>query len=108
MLRDEAFVRARTATEERVMEIVSSLLGIESIGVSDNFFYLGGNSLFGTQVIARLREHFDVEVPLLRLFDCSTVEALASEVDRLLMTKIENMSEEEAQKLLELNTQQSA
>jgi len=108
ILRDEEFVRAKTATEERVAEIVTSLLGLDSIGMNDNFFYLGGNSLFGTQVIARVRESFDVEVPLLRLFDCSTVEALASEVDQLLVTKIEEMTEDEAQRLLELNTQQSS
>jgi amino acid adenylation domain-containing protein len=106
MLRDEAVVRARTPTEQRVSEIVVSLLGIDSIGVSDNFFYLGGNSLFGTQVIARLRQSFDIELPLLRLFDCPTVEALAAEVERLLVAKIEDMSEEEAQRLLTLNAEQ--
>jgi amino acid adenylation domain-containing protein len=106
MLRDEAFVRARTPTEQRVAEIVGSLLGIDSIGVSDNFFYLGGNSLFGTQVIARLRQSFDIELPLLRLFDCPTVEALAAEVERLLVARLEDMSEEEAQRLLALNAEQ--
>jgi surfactin family lipopeptide synthetase A len=105
MLTDEAFVRPRTPTEQRVAEIVASLLGIDSIGVNDNFLYLGGNSLFGTQVIARLRESFDVEVPLLRLFDCPTVEALAAEVERLLVAKLEVMSEEEARKLLALNAE---
>jgi amino acid adenylation domain-containing protein len=106
VLRDETFLRARTITEQQVDEIVKSLLGIDSVGVSDNFFYLGGNSLFGTQVIARLRETFDVEVPLLSLFDCPTVEALAAEVERLLVAKLENMSEGDAQRLLALNAQQ--
>lgn len=105
MIRDEAFVQARTLTEQRVTEIVRSLLGIDSIGMSDNFFYLGGNSLFGTQLIARLRESFEVEVSLLRLFDCPTIAALAEEVERLLMTKLDAMSEEEAQTLLALNAE---
>ena len=61
MLRDEAVVRARTATEQRVADVVVSLLGIDSIGIRDNFFYLGGNSLFGTQVIASLRETFHID-----------------------------------------------
>ena len=105
MLRDEAFVRARTPTEQRVTAIVASLLGLDSIGVKDNFFYLGGNSLFGTQVIARLQETFEVELPLLRLFDCPTVAALAAEVERLLVAKIDAMSEEEAQSLLALKAE---
>jgi acyl carrier protein len=108
ILRDEVFVRARTVTEQRVAEIVASLLGIDDIGINDNFFYLGGNSLFGTQVIIRLRESFDIELPLLRLFDCPTVEALSGEVERLVMSRVEAMSEAEAQKLLALNAERSS
>jgi amino acid adenylation domain-containing protein len=108
MLRDEAVVRARTATEQRVADVVVSLLGIDSIGIRDNFFYLGGNSLFGTQVIASLRETFDIDLPLLRLFDCPTVEALSAEVERLIMAKVEAMSEAEAQRLLALNAERSS
>ncbi len=108
VLRDEVFVRARTTIEQRVAEIVVLLLGIDDIGVNDNFFYLGGSSLFGTQVITRLRESFDIELPLLRLFDCPTVEALSAEVERLVEAKVEAMSEAEARKLLALNTEQSS
>jgi amino acid adenylation domain-containing protein len=107
LLRDEAFVCARTPMEERVAGIVTSLLGLDgnSMGVNDNFFYFGGNSLFGTQVIARLRETFDVELPLLRLFDYPTIAGLATEVERLMVAKLEAMSEEEAQRLLARNEQ---
>lgn len=108
LLRDEVFVRARTVTEQRVAEIVVSLLGIDDIGINDNFFYLGGNSLFGTQVITRLRESFDIELPLLRLFDCPTVEALSAEVEQLVEAKVEAMSEAEAHTLLALNSEQSS
>ena len=88
MLRDEAFVGASTPTEQRIAKVVTSLLGLENIGVNDNFFYFGGNSLFGTQVIARLREAFQVEMPLLRLFDYPTVAGLAVEVERLMVAKL--------------------
>jgi acyl carrier protein len=84
--------------------IVAGLLGLERVGVNENFFYLGGNSLFGTQLIARLRDAFGVDVPLLRLFDLRTVANLAAEIERLLVTKVEAMSEDEVQRLLELNT----
>jgi len=108
MLRDEAVVRARTETEQRVANIVASLLAIDNIGIRDNFFYLGGNSLFGTQVIAKLRETFDIDLPLLRLFDCPTVEALSAEVERLVVEKIAGMSEAEAQRLLAMNSERNS
>jgi amino acid adenylation domain-containing protein len=106
ILREEAFQNPSSATEQRVGAIVAALLGLQQVGVNDNFFYLGGNSLFGTQLIARLRDGFQVEVPLLKLFDHPTVAELSLEVERMMFARIENMSEEEAQRLLSLNTTQ--
>jgi len=108
MLRDEIFQAPQSATEKRVASIVATLLGLETVGVKDNFFYLGGNSLFGTQLIARLRDAFNVEVPLLGLFDHPTVAELAREVEQLIVAKLDAMSEEEAQRLLALNTEQAS
>ncbi len=107
-LRDEAFQGARTPTEKRVAAIVASLLGLERVGAKDNFFYLGGNSLFGTQVIARLRDAFHVDISLLKLFDHPTVADLAAEVERLIVAKLDAMTEEEAQRLLAVNTEQAS
>ncbi len=76
--------------------------------MNDNFFYLGGNSLFGTQLIARLRDAFQVEVALLSLFDHPTVAELSGEVERLMVARLDAMSEEEAQRLLALNTAQAS
>lgn len=108
MLRDEVFHHPSSATEQRVSAIVASLLGLERVGVNENFFYLGGNSLFGTQLIARLRDAFQVEVPLLGLFDHPTVCELSTEVESLMVAKLDAMSEEEAQRLLSLNTEQAS
>ena len=108
MLREEIFLSPRTSAEQRVAAIVAGLLGLERVGVNDNFFYLGGNSLFGTQVIGRLRDAFNVEVPLLRLFDHPTVADLAEEVERLMVAKLDAMSEEDAQRLLAAHTQQAS
>jgi acyl carrier protein len=107
VLRDEAFLGPRTPTEQRVASIVARLLGLQQVGMNDNFFYLGGNSLFGTQVIARLRDAFGVEVPLLKLFDHPTVADLSAEVERMIMAKVDSISEEEAQRLLSLHTEQA-
>jgi amino acid adenylation domain-containing protein len=107
ILREETFLGPRTPAEQRVAAIVASLLGLERVGMKENFFYLGGNSLFGTQVIARLREAFNVDVPLLSLFDHPTVADLAAEVERLMVAKLDAMSEDEAQRLLALNAEQT-
>ena len=108
ILRDEAFQQPNSITEQRVGAIVASLLGLKHVGVNDNFFYLGGNSLFGTQLIARLRDAFDVEVPLLKLFDNPTIAELSAEVERMILARLENMSEEEAQRLLATNAAQAS
>jgi acyl carrier protein len=106
MLRDEASVGPRTPTEQRIAAIVGSLLGLDNVGVNDNFFFLGGNSLFGTQVIARLRDAFNVEVSLLALFDHPTVAACAAEVERLMVEKLDTMSEDDVKRLLASNAEQ--
>jgi amino acid adenylation domain-containing protein len=108
ILREEVFLGPRTPIEERVAAIVARLLGLERVGVNDNFFYLGGNSLFGTQVIARLRDAFNVEISLLKLFDHPTVADLACEVERLLVARLDAMSEEEAQRLLAMSAEQAS
>jgi len=100
IVRDQAFVAPRTATEERVAAILAPLLGLSEVGVEDNFFFLGGNSLLGTQVIARLREAFGVEVSLLNLFDHPTVAGIAGEVEQLIIEKLDAMSEDEVQRLV--------
>ena len=100
ILRDQEFVAPRNATEERVASILAPLLGLAEVGVEDNFFFLGGNSLLGTQVIARLREAFEVEVSLLTLFDHPTVAGIAAEVEQLIIAKIDAMSEDEVQRLV--------
>lgn len=78
-----AYVSPRTATEQRVTELLAPLLGIERVSVEDNFFMLGGHSLLGTQLIARMRAAFGVELGLRALFESPTIAALATEVDRL-------------------------
>ncbi|MGQ0444319.1 MAG: non-ribosomal peptide synthetase [Beijerinckiaceae bacterium] len=73
----------RTPTEERVARIVASALDLEAVDRNDNFFMLGGHSMLGAQLIALLRQAFEVEIDLRTLFDEPTVVALSAEIDRL-------------------------
>ena len=101
-LNDEAFAEPSTPIQQRIATIIAKLLGLERVGINDNFFLLGGNSLLGTQVIAHVRSNFDVDLTLLNLFDHPSVAGIAGEVERLIVAKLEVMSEEEAQRLLDL------
>jgi iturin family lipopeptide synthetase A len=56
-----------------VAAIWQDLLGIDRIGVNDNFFELGGHSLLATRLMSRLREAFQVEIPLRSLFEAVTI-----------------------------------
>ncbi|HEX3527654.1 MAG TPA: amino acid adenylation domain-containing protein [Thermoanaerobaculia bacterium] len=74
---DSAFVAPRTPLEERLARLWSELLGLDPVGVHDNFFALGGHSLLAGQVVTRLRDDLGLELPLRTVFDHPTVAALA-------------------------------
>lgn len=71
------------AYQQQIAALVSSLLGQPSVGPDDNFFLLGGHSMLGVQLVARLKEMFAVKVTLRQLFTSPTVAALSAEVARL-------------------------
>jgi acyl-CoA synthetase (AMP-forming)/AMP-acid ligase II/acyl carrier protein len=81
--REEGFVAPNTAVEQQLAGIWIEALGIERVGIHDNFFELGGHSLLATQVISRVRESFQVEVPLRQLFEGPTIDGLAGLVEAI-------------------------
>src|SRR5207248_2310874 len=100
---DAAYVAPRTALEETVAEIWAGVLGLERVGVEDDFFALGGHSLLATQVVAQVRTDLAVELPLHSLFTCPTVKSLSAEIMRLmgddeetaeLLKQLEGLSDE--------------
>ena len=70
-----------TAVEEIVASVFAEALGVDRVGLDDDFFALGGNSLIATRVAARLGQALDAQVPVRVLFEASSVELLAARVE---------------------------
>jgi amino acid adenylation domain-containing protein len=76
----EPFVGPRTPAEELLATIWTEVLGAVRVGALDDFFQLGGHSLLATQVASRIREAFGVDLPLRRIFEASTLTAMAAAI----------------------------
>ncbi|NET58375.1 MAG: amino acid adenylation domain-containing protein [Symploca sp. SIO2E6] len=78
------FVAPETTTQKALAEIWAEVLGIEQVGIHDNFFALGGHSLMATQVVSRLRQAFSIDLPLQNLFEKPDITSLAKELESYL------------------------
>jgi FkbH-like protein len=76
----ETYVDPRTTEEELLAGIWAEVLGLEQVGIHDNFFQLGGHSLIGTQVMSRICDTFCVELSLLELFESPTIAGLSKNI----------------------------
>ena len=92
-------VAPRTEIELRIANIWQEVLSVPHLGIHDNFFELGGHSLLATQLIARIQEAFAVELPLRNLFDKPSIAQLAEVIEELFIEKLEELPEDEAQRL---------
>jgi FkbM family methyltransferase len=93
---DRVYVAPRNPVEEELAAMWSEILGVEGIGVDDNFFVLGGHSLLATQAISRIREAFSIELPLRSIFEAPTVAGLSQLIveniaEQLDTTDLENL-----------------
>jgi len=90
------YVEARSEVEKRMAGIWKEILGVERVGVNDNFFQIGGHSLLATQVVARMSSAFGVEIELRRLFESPTISELAFVVESLLQQQQQGVEKPEA------------
>ncbi len=75
-------IAPRTPTETVLAELWQEILGLDDVGVHDDFFAIGGHSLLATQVLSRIRRRLNVNLPLRTLFERGTLEQLAEAVDQ--------------------------
>ena len=109
---DAPFVPPRTPVEQLLSGIWTEVLGLDRVGIHDNFLDLGGNSLLAARVISRILAALHVDLPMRSLFDAPTIAEMAAviacnqgdKVDRSdlfhVLTEMESLSDEEAQRFL--------
>ena len=107
-----AYVAPQTTLQEVLLTVWTGILGIEKIGIEDDFFELGGDSVLATQIVSRLRDMFRMDLPLIVLFDAPSIEKLAqfmianearpglTEKTAGVLKRIEGMTEEEVTRTL--------
>jgi len=77
----QEYVAPRNATEEKLAAVYCKVLSLDKVGIFNNFFDLGGHSLLATQLVSRVREAFDMDIPLRNVFEYPTVAALAEHIE---------------------------
>ena len=84
---DTKFVAPLTQVEEELAIIWKKVLGLKRVGIHDNFFELGGHSLLATQIVSRIRDFIQVELPLRVIFESPTVSGLVKHIETTLREK---------------------
>ncbi|WP_310488501.1 amino acid adenylation domain-containing protein, partial [Chamaesiphon sp. VAR_69_metabat_338] len=77
------YVAPRSQVEELLTQIWTKVLGKEQIGIHDNFFESGGHSLLATQLMSRIRDNFQIDLPVRNLFEAPTIAQLARYIDTM-------------------------
>jgi acyl carrier protein len=97
---ETVYAMPRSDLEKILAEMWAELLDLEHVGVHDDFFELGGDSLTATRFISRLRSTLQIELPITKLFEVHTIAELAVIIEKILIEEINAMSEAEAQQLV--------
>jgi acyl carrier protein len=109
---ENSFVAPRNEMEERLAEMWADVLRLQRVGVNDNFFECGGHSLLATQLVMRVRQAFEIELPLRSIFEAPTVAGMSLRVlqqqlsgaDQAglagILDRLETLSEAEVNRLL--------
>lgn len=100
----QQYVAPRSEIEQKLAELWRQTLHIDLVGVHDSFFELGGDSVLAAQILSLAQKNFGIRINPQDAFKAFTIEKLAKMLEAEIMSRIEEMSEEEAQRLLSENT----
>ena len=87
------YVGPRNELEQMLADLWQEILGVEKVGIYDDFFALGGNSLLGTRIITRLNKAFQMELSVMGLFETSNIAGFAVVVEETLLKEVEELAE---------------
>jgi amino acid adenylation domain-containing protein/thioester reductase-like protein len=102
---EQLYLAPRSPLEQQLAEIWTEVLSLEKIGIHDNFFELGGHSLLITQLLAKVRNTFDVELPLKDLFNAPTIADLAESINQIVRVDGNTEKHEEKKTSINLNSE---
>ena len=71
------YVAPRNQIEQKIADIWKEIIRVEQVGIYDNFFDLGGDSLLGLQIISKLNTAFDLELTMTKLYECPNIDSIA-------------------------------
>ncbi|MGE5305216.1 MAG: phosphopantetheine-binding protein [Alphaproteobacteria bacterium] len=109
---DKFFIAPRNPVEQRVADIWTQILKRESVGILENFFYIGGHSLLAMRLVSRISREFAMNFPLRKFFENPTIADVALQIEEIqrlrsiperltnVLASIETLSDEEAELLL--------
>jgi acyl transferase domain-containing protein len=97
---DVEYTAPTNEVEEKLAALWQDLLGIQRVGIHDDFFGLGGHSLLATQIVARVRDLFQLDLPLQAIFEAPTIARFAQLIEDAIIAELEDLSEEEAAGLM--------
>jgi acyl carrier protein len=95
-----SYAEPTSEVEAKLAEMWQELLGIERVGIHDDFFGLGGHSLLATQIVSRVRVLFSVDLRLAAIFEAPTVARLAELIEDAIIAELEALSDEEVAALV--------
>jgi acyl carrier protein len=90
--RGDGYIAPRNPLEKELSIYWTEVLGIEQIGVEDNFFEIGGHSLLATQLVFQIRDALQLEIPLRALFEQPTIAGMAQIIEALQDGKVMEIS----------------
>ncbi|MER2492709.1 phosphopantetheine-binding protein, partial [Catenovulum sediminis] len=88
------YVAPRNATEKQLCEIWQSVLGIEQVGIYDNFFDLGGHSLLAVKALTMGKQKYDINLEIKDMFECENIADLSQLIDEININKNNNLLKE--------------